>query len=144
MQKILKLKIPIILIILGVLTFGFFCTDVASHTSIHDMGMNSTDVTMSGANQQECCNTSISKNIDLWKNIILTVPDKMRDVLTLLMFGLALIFAYNNWASLWNRCPTIELNVGRWCLYIRQNPDLTPFNHLKFALIRGILNPKIY
>lgn len=134
---------PIVLIILSVLTFGFVCTGMANHTSMHNMDMNPTRVTMSSANQQECCNTSISKNIDSWKNIILTAPDKMRDSLALLVLGLALIFGYS-WLSLRNRHPSMEPDVGRLCLYIRQNPDLILFNHLKIAFARGILNPKIY
>ena len=141
--NIKKIKFPIILATLGVLTFGFVCTGMASHTSMHDTAMNYVGVTISGADQQECCNTSISKNIDTWKNIVLTVPDKMRDVLSLLVFGLAFVLGYG-WLSLWNRRPLRDPDVERLHLYIRQNPDLIFFNHLKLAYARGILNPKIY
>ena len=105
--------------------------------------MNSVGATILGANQQECCNTSISKNIDSWKDIVLTLPDKMRDTWALLMLGLVLIFAFS-WTPLWNRRPTIDLDIGRLRLYIREHPDLILFDHLKLAFARGILNPKIY
>ena len=138
-----KIKLPVILIVLGVLTFGFACAGMTKHSFMHDADMNSFGVIMSGTNQQECCNTSISKNIDTWKNIVLTVPDKTRDVLSLLVLGLALVLGYG-WISLWNRRPPTEPDVGRLCLYIKQNPDIILFNHLKLAFARGILNPKIY
>lgn len=141
--NIKKIKFPIILATLGVLTFGFVCTGMASHASMHNTGMNSTEVIISGANQQECCNTGISKNIDTWKNIVLTVPDKVRDTLALLALGFALIFGYS-WVSFWNQRPPIEPDIGQLRLYIRHNPDLILFNHLKLAFARGILNPKIY
>ncbi len=140
-QKVIKF--PIILATLGVLTFGFVCTGMASHVSMHDADMNSTEIIISGANQQECCNTSFSKNIDTWKNIVLTIPDKTRDALSLLLLGLVLVLGYS-WVSLWNRRPPIELDTGRLRLYIRENPNLILFNHLKLAFARGILNPKIY
>lgn len=141
--KIQVLKIPIILIILGVLTFGFVCAGMASHAPMRSADMNSTGVIMSGINQQECCNTSISKNIGSWKNIILTVPDKTRDLFAFLALGLILILGYN-WVSLWNRQLSPDLDAGRLSLYIKVNPDLILFNHLKLAFARGILNPKIY
>ena len=141
--NIQKLKLPIALITLGVLTFGFICTGMATHASMHSLGMNSVGVTMLGANQQECCNMGISKNTDSWKSIILVVPDKMRAALSLLVFGLALVLGYG-WLSLWNRRPSIDPDVGRLRLYIRENPDLILFNPLKLAFARGILNPKIY
>lgn len=141
--NIKKFKFPVILITLGVLTFGFVCTGMASHTSMHDNGMNSIEVIISGANQQECCNTGISKNIDMWKNIVLTVPDKTRDTLALLALGLTLILGHSL-VLLWNRRPPIEPDICRLRLYIRHNPDLLLFNHLKLAFARGILNPKIY
>lgn len=136
-------KFSVVLITLGIVTFGFVCAGMASHTSMHNINMKSIEVAMSGANQQECCNTSISKNIDSWKDITLTVPDKTRDILALLILGTTLIFGYS-WLSLWNRRPSMEPGVGRLRLYIRQNPDLILFNHLNTAFARGILNPKIY
>ncbi len=141
--NIKKIKFPIILATLGVLTFGFVCTGMTSHVSMHDPAMNSVGATISGADQQECCNTSISKNIDTWKNIVLIVPDKMRDVSSLLLLGLALVLGYG-WLSLWNRRPPMDPDVEQLRLYIRQNPDLGFFNHLKLAFARGILNPKVY
>lgn len=139
--NIKKIKFSIILATLGVLTFGFVCTGMATHASMHGTSMNSNGIIMSDANQQECCNTSISKNIDTWKNIVLTVPDKMRDALALLAFGLVLGYGL---LSAWNRRPSMEPDVGRLRLYIKQNPDLILFNHLRLAFARGILNTKVY
>lgn len=140
-QKLLT--IPVVLITLGVLTFGFVCMGMANHASMHSMGIDSAGMTISAIDQQECCNTNISKNINSWKNVILTVPDKMRDTLALLALGFISILGYS-WVSLWNRDPLVEADTGQLRLYIRQNPDLIFFNHLKLAFARGILNPKIY
>lgn len=144
MTTLLKIsRIQITLITVGVLLFGFSCTGVLSHSSTHS-SVNSVGVaTVMLTDNQECCNTSISKNIDTWKNIVLTVPDKVRDTLALLTLGLTLILGYS-WVSFWNQRPPIEPDIGRLRLYIRHNPDLILFNHLKLAFARGILNPKIY
>lgn len=92
---------------------------------------------------EECCGASILHYFDTWKNITLTVPDKVRDSLMMLALGLALILG-GSWLSLRHRHLLPNLNVLRLQLYIRQNPDLLLFNHLKLAFARGILNPKIY
>ena len=95
------------------------------------------------ASEQQCCGTSISHHFNTWKNITLAVPDKVRDSLMLLALGLSLILG-GSWLSLRHRYPLPNLDILRLRLYIRQNPDLLLFNHLKLAFARGILNPKIY
>lgn len=137
------LKLPVVLIILGVLTFGFVCSGMASHASMHSTDMDSPEVVVLGANQQECCNTSISKNIDTWKNITLVVPDKVRDSLMLLALGLALALG-GSWLSFRDRHFLPDPDIGRLRLYVQQNPNIPLFNHLKLAFARGILNPKLY
>ena len=98
---------------------------------------------ISMASEQECCGTSISHHFDTWKNITLAVPDKVRDSLMLLALGLTLILG-GSWLSLRHRYLLPNLDILRFKLYIKQNPDLLLFNHLKLAFARGILNPKIY
>lgn len=143
-HKIFKFKIPISLIILSVPILGFICTGMVDHVSMHGMSMDSAGaMTILGANQQECCNTRVSKSIDTWKDIVLAVPGKVRDTVMLLALGLALIFGYR-WMSPRNQRLLVEPHTGRLRLYIRHNPDLTLFNHLKFVFARGILNQKIY
>ena len=136
-----KIKLPVILIVLSVLTFGFICTGMASHTSMHDTAMNSVGVTISGADQQECCNTSISKNIESWKSTILVVPREMRDGLLLLILGLIATLAIGLFLF---QQPFSNHHLPSYRLYERDNPDLALFNYLKLAFARGILNPKIY
>lgn len=137
-QKIIKF--PITLITIGILMFGFLCTGIFSKAS---MDMSAMDMGVMTSHDQPCCTLGAGHHIDMWKNIILVNPDKMRDAWTLFMLGLALIFAYS-WVSLWNRRPSPDLDIGRLRLYIREHPDLLLFNHLKLAFTRGILNPKIY
>ena len=134
------LKLPVVLIILGVLTFGFICTGMASHASMHGTDMDSPEVVMSGANQQECCNTGISKNIESWKSTLLVAPRAVKDGL-LLLLGLATAFAFMGLRFIHNPDNREQLSYR---FYIRDNPDLILFNHLKLAFARGILNPKLY
>lgn len=140
-SRILKItKLPITLITIGILLFGFLCTGMFSKAS---MNMPVTGMTVMSGHDKACCTLGVAHHIDSWKNIILTVPDKTRDALALLALGLALVLGYS-WISLWNRRPSIDLDVGRLRLYERDNPNIILFNHLKLAFARGILNPKIY
>lgn len=139
-----KLAFLTILIIIGVLLFGFVCTGMFSKTSISVSAIGIS--TISSKHQKQCCTagvSSVSKHIISWSDIALTQPNQLRDVWTLLLLSLTLIFGYS-WISFWNRRPPAELDIGRLCHYIRENPDIATFNHLKLAFARGILNPKIY
>src|SRR3989344_659082 len=136
------IKFPIVLITIGALVFGFFCFGMFSKSATH-MPMLGNTQSISMASEQQCCGTSISHHFNTWKNITLAVPDKVRDSLTLLALGLALILG-GSWLSLRHHYPLPNLDILRLRLYIRQNPDLLLFNHLKLAFARGILNPKIY
>lgn len=136
-------KIQIVLITVGVLLFGFSCTGMLSHSSIHAPVNPIGVATVIPTDNQRCCNTNISQNIDSLKNAILTTSDKTRNALAFLALGLIPILGYS-WISLWNRRLVIDLSVGRSRFYTREHPGLIPFNHLKLAFARGILNPKIY
>jgi len=139
-QKLLRF--PVILITIGALVLGFFCFGMFSESAPH-MTMLANTQSISMASEQQCCGTSISHHFNTWKNITLAVPDKVRDSLMLLALGLALILG-GSWLSLRHHYPLPNLDILRLRLYIRQNPDLLLFNHLKLAFARGILNPKIY
>src|SRR3989344_1195651 len=120
------LKFPIILITLSILVFGFFCSGMASHTSMHGATINSIAVTKISS-QQTCCNTSISKNIESWKSTILVVPRETRDGLLMLILGLVVtvnvgLFRFQQ--------PFGNHHLSSYRLYERDNPDLALFNHL--------------
>lgn len=139
-QKLIKF--PIVLITIGSLVLGFFCVGMFSKSVAH-MTMLENTQSISMSSEQECCGTSISHHFDTWKNVTLAVPDKVRDSLMILVLGVALILG-GSWLSLRHRYPLPNLDILRFKLYIRQNPDLLLFNHLRLAFARGILNPKIY
>ena len=139
-QKLLRF--PVVLITIGALVLGFFCFGMFSKSATH-MTMLANTQSISMASEQQCCGTSISHHFDTWKNITLAVPQGVRDTLTLLALGLALVFAYS-WISFRDRYPSPYPDVGRLRLYVQQNPDIAIFNHLKLAFARGILNPKLY
>ncbi len=132
------IKLPITLITVGILLFGFLCTGIfhnGMHMSPMDMG------SVSAQQNQQCCTLGTTHQFDSWKNVILVVPDKMRNTLILLALGLMLAFGYS-WSSALRRKPQFEPDIGS--SYIKENPDLILFNHLRLAFARGILNPKIY
>lgn len=85
----------------------------------------------------------MSQRIESWKNTFLAAPQTVRDSLALLALGLTLILAYNQ-LSFRDRHFLFDPDIGGLHLYVRQNPDITLFNHLKLAFARGILNPKSY
>ncbi len=134
-----KIKLPLILTTLGVITFGFACAGMTKHAFMHDADMSS--VAMSSGNNQECCNTSISKHIGSWKDTFLVVPRELRDGLLLLILGLIATLGLGLFRF---RQPLNDHHLLSYRLYERDNPDLALFNHLKLAFARGILNPKIY
>lgn len=139
-QKVIKF--PVFLLTVWALLFGFICVGMFHEPSMR-MDMTSNPTLTAIAGQESCCGTNVSQHIQSWRNTFLAVPQGIRDALTLLALGLILILGYS-WASLRNRRPSIDLDIGRLRLYIRQNPELVLFNHLKLAFARGILNPKIY
>lgn len=139
-QKLIKLLI--LLLTIGALIFGFFCVGMFNKPTTHMVMMGNAQ-SISMPSEQSCCGSSISHHFDTWKNIALAVPDKVRDNLVLLALGLALILG-GNWLSVRHRNFLPNLDILRLRLYVRQNPNLLLFNHLKLAFARGILNPKVY
>ena len=136
------IRLLVVLITIGALVLGFFCVGMFIKSATHMTMLEDTQL-ISMASEQECCGASISHHFDTWKNITLAVPDKVRDSLMLLALGLTLILG-GSWLSLRHRYLLPNLDILRFKLYIKQNPDLLLFNHLKLAFARGILNPKIY
>ncbi len=140
LQKIQKLKLPVILITLSVLALGFSCGTMFGHSSMHMPASAMTSV-MPLNSQQECCNTGISKHFEQWQNVLLAAPKEMRDGLILLLIGLGLAFFASRLQ--FSREASERLTLA-YRLYERDNPDLALFNHLKLAFARGILNPKVF
>ena len=134
-----KIKFPVVLITLGVLVFGFTCVGIIKHASMHNADMSS--VAMTSSNNQECCNTNISKHIGSWKDTLLVVPRDMRDGLLILILGLIATLTVGLFKA---QHLLSDYRLQFYRLYARDNPDLALFNHLKLAFARGILNPKIY
>jgi hypothetical protein len=132
-------KVPATLVVVGVLIFGFLCTGIFHKGP---MNMSSMDMgAVSSQQEQQCCNLGSAHQFDSWRSVILVTPDNTRNSLILLALGLALILGYSL-SSFWNRKPQFEPDIGR--LYIKENPDLILFNHLRLAFARGILNPKVF
>ncbi len=139
-QKLIRL--PVVLLTIGTLLFGFLCVGMFHEKSMH-MDMLSDQTMLSITSEESCCGTTMSQHVESWKNTFLALPQAVRDSLILLALGLTLILAYS-WLSFRDRYPALDPDAGRSRLYIRENPDITTFNHLRIAFARGILNPKLY
>lgn len=139
-QKLIILSV--VLLTVWTLLFGFLCVGMFYEKSMH-MGMSNIQTVSSITSEESCCGTTMSQHIESWRSTFLAVPQAVRDTLTLLALGLALVFAYS-WISFRDRYPTLDPDIGGLRLYVQQNPDIAIFNHLKLAFARGILNPKLY
>ncbi len=141
LKNIQKLKLSVVLITLAVLSLGFACTGMIGHASMHTTANSIGVATVMPADNQECCNTSISKHIASWKSTFLVLPREVKDGMLLLLLGLVSAFAFMG-LRFWHDPDDRQRLSYRF--YTRDNPELALFNQLKLAFARGILNPKIY
>lgn len=110
------------------------------------MGMEKrSDGTMEGCifdGGAEICAMNIMEHIAHWQSM-LTAPAPQKALVFALLLLLVAVFTT---ITIFKR--NLLLLSGHytihWRLYIRQNPNLFLFNHLRIAFARGILNPKIY
>lgn len=125
------------------LLFGFICVGLFHESSIGVDSAISSPTLVAIAGEESCCGTNMSQHVKSWRDTFLTVSQGFRDTFMLLALGIALAFVYS-WLSFRDRYPALDPYVGRYRLYIRENPDIPTFNHLKLAFALGILNPKLY
>jgi hypothetical protein len=137
--SIKKLKLPIVLITFWALTFGFLCMGIFHKASMNMPMMDNSSMT--SQNEQPCCGSTVSQHFNTWKSVLLVVPQQVRDNLLLLLFGLIATLVFAGWPFRY-RSPDIKTSL-LW-LYVKENPDIALFDHLRLAFARGILNPKIY
>lgn len=137
------IRLPVVLLTMWILLFGFVCAGMFHEPSMGMDTMTSNPTLTAIAGQESCCGTNVSQHIQSWRNSFLAVPQGVRDSLLLLVFGLILILGYTRF-SFKDRHPLFDPDICGLQLYVRQNPELVLFNHLKLAFARGILNPKIY
>lgn len=135
------------LLILGLIAFlsvAFFGVSQSM------MGMEKrSDGTMGGClftGMDEICTMKFEEHLAQWQNMFTTtVPQKALALalLLLLLLLLAVVFVA---VAIFKRNLLLffSYHTTRWRLYIRHNPELSLFNHLREAFSRGILNPKIY
>ncbi len=109
-----------------------------SHISIHTA--SASIITTIPDDEQQCCNTSISKHVELRKGALFVLPREIKDGL-LLLSGLIATFILTG--SIFKRGPD-DFHQFQYKLYTRNNLDHSNFNYLKVAFARGILNPKIH
>lgn len=125
------------------LLFGFICVWMFHKSSMGMGTITSSPTLVAIAGEESCCGTNMSQHIQSWRDTFLVVPQGVRDTLTLLTLGLALVYSYSRF-SFRDRHLVFDPDVGGLRPYVLQNPDILLFNHLKLAFARGILNPKIY
>jgi len=130
------------------LIFGisaFFAVGVFGISHSSDMKMKD-DGTMGGClfdGRAEICSMTFAEHLSLWQGMFTAIPQKTN--LWVLLFALisaigVLVFSILKQHQL----LLLKYFSDRWRLYLKQNPRLSLFDHLREAFSRGILNPKIY
>lgn len=125
-------------VFLSVLLFGI------SHTFGMEMRENGTMGSCLFDGNAEICPMTFFEHLVRWQGMFTAIPEKA-DFLTALLILISSVGAFflfnlrRRWLLLlFNRLS------DRWQFYLKQNPYLPFFNHLRKAFSRGILNPKIY
>lgn len=92
----------------------------------------------------EICPMTFSDHLSRWQGMFTAIPQKAYSLVAL--FLLILAFSAFLFFNLRRRSLLLLFSrlSDRWRLYLKQNPHLPLFNHLKEAFSQGILNPKIY
>lgn len=138
-KKILKNIIS--LVILGILIFGFVCTGGHHNTIISESERSTNINTLSISSDQPCCLTNISHSFNSWKDVLVSIPEKIGENMILLVLGIILSIVFN-WFLVKPYKPdqfVLELK-----LYLKKILNFKLFNYLLIVFALGILNPKIY
>lgn len=110
------------------------------------MGMEKTaDGSMGGClftGMEEICEMNFTQHLTQWQSMFTTTAPQKALAFALLLL-LAVVFVT---VGIFKRNLLLLFSyyATRWRLYIRDNPNLSLFNHLREAFSQGILNPKIY
>ncbi len=132
------LKSPVILIIFGMMFFGFFCMGMGTYIN----GMSSDGNQVSLQNSQLCCSgKNIISHINIWKNTSLALPQRENVFLLFVAFLATLAFTFYQKVSLQEIIHKVSL-YG--ILYNKQNPNILLFDNLRIAFAQGLLEPRIY
>ena len=135
-----KFIAPFMLVTVTLIMLVSVCFNMSSHITMHIPA--SAAVTIFTSNHQpECCGAGIAGNTVRAGDIFLSLPPTVRDGLFLSVLGLMAIFAFLRFV--FRGAFSIRQTLSSR-LYLRHNPDIPCFNHLKWLFACGILNAKIY
>lgn len=104
------------------------------------------DGTMGGCmfdGQAAICPMTFVEHISRWQGVFTVVPQKSTVVIQLLALTSAFViaaFAFRQHLLL----SLFSYFSERWRIYVKNNPHLPLFDHVREAFSQGILNPKIY
>lgn len=144
MKSVATKNILNFLLIFGISAFLAVGVFGMSHLS-NDMEMNDNG-TMSGClfdGRAEICPMTITEHLSRWQGMFTAIPQKA-DLLILLFAIISAVGVLAFSILKQNQLLLLKYFSDRWRLYLKQNPHLSLFDHLREAFSRGILNPKIY
>ena len=130
--------------LLGLALIAFL--SIAFFGASQTMGMDQqSDGTMGGClftGMEEICEMTFTEHLSQWQSMFTTTAPQ-KALAFALLFLLTVVFVA---VAIFKRNLLLLFSyyTTRWRLYIRHNPELSLFNPLKEAFLRGILNPKIY
>lgn len=115
-----------------------------SHTLGMEMRKDGTMGSCLFNGKTEICPMAFSEHLSRWQEMFIAIPPKS-NILTIFFVLISAIGAFL-FFNLRHRLFLLLLSrlSDHWLLYIRQNPYLSLFSHLRESFSQGILNPKIY
>ncbi|MBI2075099.1 MAG: hypothetical protein HYT82_00330 [Candidatus Harrisonbacteria bacterium] len=131
------------LLIFGISAFlavGIFGMSYAS-----DMNMKG-DGTMSGClfdGRAEICPMTFAEHLSHWQGMFTAIPQKA-NLFVMLLALILVVGALAFFILKQHQLLLLKYFLDRWRLYLKQNPHILSFHHLREAFSQGILNPKIY
>lgn len=120
------------------IVFGFFCSRMYQHSSM-EMGSHEAKglTSLSSSQNQGCCGDDVWGHIKSWQNVFVQNNLNLKDLKTLPVFFVLLMFVY-----LYRKSKT-KLILKR-LLYFKNSISLEILNFIKIIFSKGILNPKKY
>lgn len=130
-------------LILLSLAVGFLCISSVHAAPVHaSMDMTTHVHEAHATSLNNCCDTSTSDHMELWKSTLVGIPQGFQDLLVLVGLAVASSFAFSDFF----RVPRFDTTffAMRFRQYAREHPDIPIYDSLRLAFARGILHPKTY
>lgn len=122
---------------------GFLCISFIHTTPVHaGAGSGHVARTSHEASLKNCCDAGVKDHMELWRSILVGIPQVFQDLLILIALAAATSFVFADFLA----TPRLSTNFlfSRYRQYAREHRDVPTYNTLRLAFARGILHPKTF